>query len=260
MNHLVKPLVPPAAVPAPLPLRDTPESPESLFERFAWIYNFCREKVFRDDTRRIISSLWPNEKPRAGSQILELGCGPGFYSRRLAACFPEVSVLGIDNSKRQLEHARAKAARCGVRNCSFQRGNVLDLAQPDDSFDAIIASRLFTVLPERERALDEMFRVVRPGGKCFIAEPRFAFSASIPLLLMRLLARLSGYSGEYREPAKAMTLSVEEFRALFETQGWARIDTWRAGRYQYALCEKASHLFPSPGADASSSPSGRGMR
>jgi ubiquinone/menaquinone biosynthesis C-methylase UbiE len=240
MNPLAKQLTPPApAVVAP-PRRAVPESQraESLFERFAWIYIFCREKVFRDDTRRIIRSLWPQGQPPPGGQILELGCGPGFYSRTLAARFPAANVTGIDSSKRQLEYARDKAHECGVPNCRFEKGNVLDLAQPSGAFDAVIASRLFTVLPERERAVAEIFRVLRPGGKCFIAEPRFAFSASIPLMVMRLLARLSGYWGEYREPTNATALSAAQFRALFETQRWAQLDLWRAGRYQYALCRK----------------------
>src|SRR4029077_20226271 len=59
-------------------------SSDSLFEHFAWLYIFCREKLFRDDTERMISALWPNEKPTPGEKIIELGCGPGFYSCGLA--------------------------------------------------------------------------------------------------------------------------------------------------------------------------------
>ncbi len=64
---------------------------------------------------------------------------------------------------------------------------------PDDSFDVLIASRLFTVLPNRRRAVAEMYRVLRPGGRCFIAEPRYAFWASIPLLPCGLLAGLTQF-------------------------------------------------------------------
>lgn len=214
------------------------ESAESLFERFAWIYIFCRERIFRDDTSRIIRRLWQNSEPQARSYIIEVGCGPGFYARTLAARYPKAFVLGIDDSKRQLQHARVRAMEAGLQNCAFEQGNVLNLNLEDRSFDVVIASRLFTVLPERERAVAEMFRVLGPGGKCFVAEPRFAFSASIPLLSMRLLARLCGYLDEYREPAKAMTFTLRDFRTLIETQPWARLETWRRGRYQYALCEK----------------------
>jgi arsenite methyltransferase len=237
MNPLVKSLAP-GVMPERAPRSRKPEMAESLFERSAWIYIFCREKLFRDDTSRIIRRLWQNSEPRAESDIIELGCGPGFYARSLAARYPRASVLGIDDSKRQLQYARIRAMEAGLRNCEFEQGNVLDLDQKDSSFDVVIASRLFTVVPERERAVAEMFRVLRPGGKCFVAEPRFAFSAEIPLLSMRLLARLSGYLDGYREPVKATTFTLEDFRALLETQPWTRLETWRRGRYQYALCEK----------------------
>ncbi|MBV9010268.1 MAG: class I SAM-dependent methyltransferase [Verrucomicrobia bacterium] len=240
MNPVAKPLTPPApSVVAPSRRSGLDSQPaESLFERFAWIYIFCREKVFRDDTHRIVRKLWPQGQPPPRTEILELGCGPGFYSRTLAARFPRANVTGIDSSKRQLEYARDKARQCRVPNCRFERGNVLDLAQPADAFNAVIASRLFTVLPRRERGVAEIFRVLSPGGKCFIAEPRFAMSASIPLMVMRLLARLSGYWGEYREPTNATVLSRDQFRALVKTQPWAQVDLWRAGRYQYAVCQK----------------------
>ena len=41
------------------------ETDDSLFERFAWLYIFCREKLFRDDTERMIRALWPNGWPAA---------------------------------------------------------------------------------------------------------------------------------------------------------------------------------------------------
>ncbi len=113
-----------------------------------------------------------------------------------------------------------------------------DLPFADASFSAVAMSIVFFFLANPVAVLRECRRVLRPGGKCFIAEPRFAFSASIPLLVMRLLARLSGYAGEYCEPTKATALAPDEFRALFATQPWASLETWRAGRYQYALGEK----------------------
>jgi hypothetical protein len=56
----------------------TDVSADSLFEHFAWLYIFCREKLFRDDTARMIRSVWPSGKPNPGEKLIELGCGPGF--------------------------------------------------------------------------------------------------------------------------------------------------------------------------------------
>ena len=101
MNHAAKTILSPGptvAVNQPCPVAVV-EKPDSLFERFAWIYIFCREKVFRDDTSRIIRAFWPAGEPPASSKVLELGCGPGFYARALAQRFQGISVLGVDSSK-----------------------------------------------------------------------------------------------------------------------------------------------------------------
>ena len=222
-----------------LPIEEESDSSsDSLFEHFAWLYIFCREKLFRDDTARMIKALWAGGKPRPGQALIELGCGPGFYSCKLAERFPEINVVGIDRSPKQLAWARDKRNRLGLNNCRFKSDNVLELSLEDESFDVLIASRLFTVLPNRRRAVAEMFRILRPGGRCFIAEPRWAFWASIPLFMMWLLAGLTHFKNGYREPTRARVLSIREMNRLFATQRWRRIETWREGRYQYALCEK----------------------
>jgi ubiquinone/menaquinone biosynthesis C-methylase UbiE len=186
----------------------------------------------------MLRALWPDGKPRAGENLIELGCGPGFYSCEFAERFREINVLGIDRSPSQLKWAREKAQALFLNNCRFQRDNVLALSHADNSFDVLIASRLFTILPDRDRAVAEMHRVLRPGGRCFIAEPRYAFWASIPLYTMWLLAGITRFKNGYREPSRAKILSPREMNRLFTTQPWRKMKTWRDGRYQYALCEK----------------------
>ena len=230
-------------VPRQLPLTEKIEQRridqrESLFERFAWLYIFCREKLFRDDTGRIVERLWPDRNPRDKARLIELGCGPGFYSCRLAAQYAQLSVLGVDSSEKQLNWARDKARAQNLDNCIFARVNVLALSNESESFDYLIASRLLTILPAREKAVAEMFRVLRPGGKCFVAEPRYTFWASLPLFAMWMLASMTRYDNGYREPRKASVLSQPAFRRLFATQPWKDVHTWQDGRYQYALCEK----------------------
>ena len=211
---------------------------DSLFERVAWVYVFCREHLFRDDTERIIAALWPGGQPSAGTQLIELGCGPGFYSCRLAERFSDLSVTGVDRSEGQLRWARERAGALGLGNCRFRRINALDLSYADAEFDIVLASRLFTILPEQHRAVAEMYRVLKPGGRCFIAEPRYAFRASIPLFAMWLLAGLNRSRNGYREPYKATVFSAHAFENLFPAQPWKKISVWHEGRYQYALCEK----------------------
>jgi arsenite methyltransferase len=223
---------------APTIAASTAERSESLFEHVAWLYAFCRERLFRDDTERIIKTLWQNGVPPAGTQIIELGCGPGLYSRNLAARFSNIHVTGVDRSVNQLRWARQRASAQNLNNCTFERVNVLSLPFSEPLFDVLIASRIFTVLPERNRAVAEMFRVLRPGGRCFIAEPRYGFWASIPLIAMWLLASVTHSGNGYCEPRKAIVLKRREFENLFQQHPWQRVETWQDGRYQYALCQK----------------------
>lgn len=211
---------------------------DSLFEHVSWVYVFCREHLFRDDTERIIGTLWPEGSPSAGTQLIELGCGPGFYSCRLAERFSDMSVTGVDRSESQLRWARERAGALGLSNCRFRRINALKLSYADAEFDIVLASRLFTILPEQNRAVAEMYRVLKPGGRCFIAEPRYALRASIPLFAMWLLAGLNRSRNGYREPYKATVFSARAFEKLFPAQPWKNVSVWQDGRYQYALCEK----------------------
>ncbi len=219
------------------------DEPDSLFERFHWLYAFCREHLFRDDTERIARTLWPAEPP-AASRLLEIGCGPGFYSCGLAQHFAQLQVTGIDRAAQQLQRARTRAMEHGLANCRFEQADVLALAWPRATFHAVVASRLFTILPQRERALAEMYRVLRPDGRCFIAEPRSLVRAAIPLHAMWLVARLIGFCrespGSYREPRRIAIMDKPEFRALIASQPWRAVrhahDTW----YQYAVCEKGT--------------------
>ena len=216
-----------------------PESTDSLFEQVAWLYTFCREHLFRDDTERMISALWQNQTPPVGAKVIELGCGPGFYSRRLAGRFPQIVVTGVDRSENQVRAARQRAAAHQVGNCAFDRVNAMALPSAEASFDNLIASRILTVLPDHDRAVAEMFRVLKPGGRCFIAEPRHAFWASIPLTTMWLLASVIHSGNGYREPKKARVLTTDEFASLFRKLPWKSIRIWQDGRYQYAICEKS---------------------
>src|SRR3989475_6932001 len=190
------------------------ESPDSLFERVAWLYAFCRERLFRDDTDRIISALWQTQTPADGTRVIELGCGPGFYSRKLARRFPQIAVTGVDRSESQLRSARQRAATQNVNNCAFERVNALALPSGDASFDILIASRIFTVLPDHNRAVAEMFRVLKRGGRGFIAEPRHVFLASIPLMAMWLLASVIQSGNGYREPKKGNRAQNRSFRRV----------------------------------------------
>ncbi len=99
-----------------------------------------------------------------GMRLLDVGCGPGSITRGLAERVAPGQVVGLDPSREILEVARQDAAARGLGNLRYEEGSVYALPFPDAAFDVAYAHQVFQHLRERDAALREMLRVVRPGG------------------------------------------------------------------------------------------------
>ncbi len=213
--------------------------PDSLFERCGWFYALCREHLFYDHSAEIARSLFAGSTPAAGTHLVELGCGPGFYACRFAEKHPDMRTTGIDLSKNLLARARTRASHLRLKNCSFHLADVHALPATVGVVDAIVVSRLFLVVPNRYDVMREMFRVLRPGGKCFIAEPVSSTRTQFPLSVMWMIAKVTSFAKKpYIEPHRVTTMGPDEFRDLVQSQDWGDMDFRRTGRYQTAVCTK----------------------
>ena len=213
--------------------------PDSLFERCSWFYALCREYLFRDHTAEIVQSLFPEDRPAKGTKLLELGCGPGFYACRLAEELRNLETTGIDLSHKLIQRAVARARSLKLLNCRFQHADAHQLPFESGSVDAIVVSRLFLIVKDKERIVSEIFRVLKPEGRCFIAEPTSGFRTRIPLAAMWLLSRLTtSPAGKYREPQQADVMSRQDFEALIRSRKWGSMELKYDGWYQYAVCRK----------------------
>lgn len=228
----------PGRAPAAVPIAN------DLFERTAPLYAFLREHLFRDDTDRIVQALWPTREPTPGALVLEIGCGPGVYARRLAAQYPAVRAVGIDRSAALVTRAAARADSAGLANCQFEQGDALALDWPSDSVDAVVASRLFTVV-DAGLAIGEIRRVLRPGGRCILAEPVSVLGTVLPFLALRMAGWLAGVQrdpGGWREGVvsglRPRRLCESDLAAAVRSQGWSDYTVTRANGYLYAVCQK----------------------
>jgi ubiquinone/menaquinone biosynthesis C-methylase UbiE len=172
--------------------------------------------------------------------LVEAGCGPGFYSRRLAARFPQLHITGIDLSEPLLCRAQEQARRSGLNNCSFVRADALSLAESPNQIDAVIASRFFLILAQPATALAAIFTALRPGGICFIAEPASALRASLPLIVMRITERLGRSRAQAGELPQSRVFSGRRFQDLIESQPWTSTRIWKDRQYHCAVCTKAA--------------------
>jgi ubiquinone/menaquinone biosynthesis C-methylase UbiE len=104
-----------------------------------------------------------------GERVLDVGCGTGYLTRRMAlAVGPTGSVAGVDPSAPMVEHAR----RVSPSNCEFHIASAEALPYADAAFDVAVSSLALHHIPRDQRAtaMNELARVVRPGGRVLIAE------------------------------------------------------------------------------------------
>ena len=101
---------------------------------------------------------------KSGSRVLDLGCGPGSISVGLAKVIEPGELHGIDMEESQITMARASAAAGGHDNATFHVGDATDLPFEDNYFDAANTHAVLMHIPDTEGTLNEVMRVLKPGG------------------------------------------------------------------------------------------------
>ena len=124
---------------------------------------------------------------RSGEQVLDVACGTGLVAFAAAeAVGGQGQVLGVDLSGQMVDAARRRAEERRLSNVGFQRMDAETLALPDASVDVALCALGLMYLPDPERAVVEMRRVVRPGGRLVAAvwgeRSRCAWSALFPIV------------------------------------------------------------------------------
>ncbi len=106
----------------------------------------------------------------AASDVLEIGCGPGTFAERIVGC----NVTCLDPIPAMLRVARprvnqARAAR-GESEATFVEGVAEEIPLGDDSFDVVCCLFSFRDFKDKKKGLEEIFRVLKPGGKLLICD------------------------------------------------------------------------------------------
>ncbi len=108
-----------------------------------------------------------------GQTVVDVGCGPGFDAVTLARSVGDSGrVIGIDADPEMVKQAAARVQSEGcAENVMITIGNALQLPLPDRDVDACRSERLLMHLRDPERAVSEMARITRPGGRVVCIEP-----------------------------------------------------------------------------------------
>jgi phosphatidylethanolamine/phosphatidyl-N-methylethanolamine N-methyltransferase len=192
------------------------ESQKRAYEKWAPIYDKVYVRLLADGQRKAAEAA-----AACGPDILEVGVGSGLVLRY----YPRhARVVGVDLSVHMLAKAQEKVRDLGL---SQVRGlaamDACRLGLPDASFDSVTAPFVITLVPDPEGALDEMRRVLKPGGEIVIAS-KMGAEAGLPMKVEAAVAPLvarMGWSSDFKVSrlrawaARAGDMAVIDVRPVF---------------------------------------------
>ena len=136
-----------------------------------WYASLTRKSLdeFKALAQRVAEQVPP------GSQVLEVAPGPGYFAIELAKR-ASYQVTGLDISHTFVQIARQNATEAGV-DADFRQGNAASMPFETESFDFLLCRAAFKNFSQPVRALEEMYRVLKPGGRALIIDLRKDASA-----------------------------------------------------------------------------------
>ena len=150
-----------------------------------------------------------------GKRVLDAGCGTGRFSE--AAWRRGGRVVSLDIGARLLREVRRRCPTTTV--C----GDITQLALPKDCFDVVISSECIEHTPSPRRAVEELLRVAKPGGRVVITCPNALWHWSCTV---------------------ANALGIRPYEGLENWPGWFELRRWVAAAGGEVLDRTGIHLFP----------------
>jgi arsenite methyltransferase len=118
-----------------------------------------------------VANHWTLGRVEPGEVVLDLGCGAG-TDLLIAAQMtgPTGRVIGIDMTTTMLDRARQSAAAMDLHNVELHESLIETLPVDDESVDVVISNGVIDLIPDKDAVLDEIDRVLRPGGRLQLAD------------------------------------------------------------------------------------------
>ena len=173
-----------------------------VYDLFENVYN---RKVYKGTGIKVAEFIDKNDG------VLECACGTGAITEEIAKKCRQ--VLATDFAEGMLKRASKKCRKYG--NVSFRQEDITDIKCEDESFDKVVAGNVIHLLPEPEKALNELLRVVRPGGKVII--PTY----------INMARDSSGFAVKFIEKLGAefkRQFDIDSYKKFFEDKGFKDVE------------------------------------
>ncbi len=143
-----------------------------IYESKLWRRSFIVSALTRISFDQEYETITRAARLKGREILLDLACGTGIYARPLAQKFTRVMVLGLDLSLPMLKYANRTAQKERMKNLIFIHGDAMRLPFSDCRVDVVNCCGALHLFADPPRVLNEVSRVLRPGGRLTIAALR----------------------------------------------------------------------------------------
>ncbi len=180
------------------------------FTRQAQTFAVWAEKVDADVGTRFGSALGE----AAHGRLIDVACGPGVVTAALAP--NAASIIAFDATDEMLAKAKARCVKAGLRNVEFKSGDAEHLPFADAEFDGAVTRAALHHFADPQRAISEMFRVLRPGGVAIFADVTSSENADE--------SRLHNAIERLRDPSHVRMLPASELDSYARQAGFRDLE------------------------------------
>lgn len=153
-------------------------------------------------------------KIQKGDTVIDLGSGAGndcFVARHETGA--EGKVIGIDFTSIMIQKARANAEKLGYNNVEFREGDIDQMPVSNDVADVIVSNCVLNLVPNKEKVINEIFRVLKPGGHFSISD----------IVLVGTLPDALKHDAEMYAGCVAGAIQKSEYLGFIEAAGFKNI-------------------------------------
>jgi ubiquinone/menaquinone biosynthesis C-methylase UbiE len=162
-----------------------------------------------------------------GDKVLEIAPGPGFLSIELAK-LRNLNIIGLDISETFVAIAKRNAQSAGV-DVDFQHGNASAMPFENEKFDFLMCTSSFKNFSEPIEAMNEMYRVLKPGGKAWISDLRRDVSNETIDSFVQDTMKVKGLAGTFmkytfKHTLRPRALTAAQFKELIAKTPFTKVE------------------------------------